>query len=159
MTERESGRAGERESGAAGSLDDRAPVAWQPEAGREADGPGIDAHSPALPLSHSDVLAWLDARAAAPPPELRERMAAALAAVTSETVPGALAEAALSCLQATMAAGGERASALDLLAADALLTYALEAAAEMKSPVIVEAAKSEIAWVYSRLFVLNAATA
>ncbi len=87
--------------------------------------------SPHPPISPSEALAWLDARAAAPPPELRERMAAALADVTSETVPGTLAEAALSCLQATMAAGGERASALDLLAADALLTYALEAAAEM----------------------------
>jgi hypothetical protein len=89
------------------------------------------AASPPRRVAVSEVLAWLDARAAAPPPELRARMAAALEAVTSETVPGALAEAALSCLQATMAAPGERASALDLLAADALLTYALEAATEM----------------------------
>ena len=83
----------------------------------------------AIPLA--DVLTWLDARESPPPPELRERMAEALAPVKAETVPGALAEAALACLQETVARPQERASALDLLAADALLTYALEAAAEL----------------------------
>jgi hypothetical protein len=58
-------------------------------------------------------------------------MAEALGAAKAETIPGALAEAALACLEATMARPEERATALDLLAADALLTYALEAAAEV----------------------------
>ncbi len=84
-----------------------------------------------LPRVPASALEWLDARAAPPPPELRARMAEALAGVTAETVPGALAEGALSCLRETLAAPEERASALDLLAADALLTYALEAAAEL----------------------------
>ncbi|HEX9108505.1 MAG TPA: hypothetical protein VF832_14775 [Longimicrobiales bacterium] len=58
-------------------------------------------------------------------------MAEALESAVSETVPGALAEGALSCLKAASEHPKERASALDLLAADALLTYALEAAAEL----------------------------
>ncbi len=86
----------------------------------------------------SRALAWLDARPEAPPADLRQRMAEALAGVTAETVPGALAEGALSCLQATIAAPQERATALDLLAADALLTYALEAAAEIGALAIKE---------------------
>ncbi len=86
----------------------------------------------------AQALAWLDARPEPAPPELRERMAEALAGVTAGTVPGALAEGALSCLQATMAAPQERATALDLLAADALLTYALEAAAEIGAAAIKE---------------------
>lgn len=92
---------------------------------------GEVAPSPHRPVAPSEVLSWLDARANAPPAELRDRMGEALAAVSSETVPGALAEAALSCMKDTLAAPEERASALDLLAADALLTYALEAAAEL----------------------------
>ncbi len=86
----------------------------------------------------AQALAWLDARPEPAPPELRQRMAEALAGVTAGTVPGALAEGALSCLQATMAAPQERATALDLLAADALLTYALEAAAEIGAAAIKE---------------------
>ncbi len=93
-------------------------------------GPRVpESAGPAIPVS--EVLAWLDRRESPPPPELRGRMAEALGAVQAETVPGALAEAALACLQATMARPEDRASALDLLAADALLTYALEAAAEL----------------------------
>ncbi|HEX9105818.1 MAG TPA: hypothetical protein VF832_01285 [Longimicrobiales bacterium] len=84
------------------------------------------------------ALAWLDARPEPPPADLRARMAEALAGAKAETVPGALAEGALACLQATMAAPQERASALDLLAADALLTYALEAAAEIGAVAIKE---------------------
>jgi len=98
-----------------------------------------DSHTPTPPHPHtagpaippSAVLAWLDARTEPPPPELRQRMAEALAAAQAETVPGALAESALACLQATVEQPQGRASALDLLAADALLTYALEAAAEL----------------------------
>lgn len=74
------------------------------------------------------TLEWLDARTPPPPPELRARLADALR--PAETLPGALADGALACLEAALARGGDRAAALDLLAADALLTYALEAAAE-----------------------------
>ncbi|HET9985454.1 MAG TPA: hypothetical protein VFQ38_17765 [Longimicrobiales bacterium] len=84
------------------------------------------------------TLEWLDARTPAPPPELRSRMADALA--PAQTLPGALAEAALSCLQAALARGGDRAAALDLLAADALLTYAMEAAAEAGAEALAAAA-------------------
>ncbi len=108
-------------SAAPGESDAQVPASPRPRVPESA--------GPAIPLS--DVLAWLDARESPPPPELRARMAEALGAVKAETVPGALAEAALSCLQATMAQPADRASALDLLAADALLTYALEAAAEL----------------------------
>ncbi len=88
------------------------------------------------------ALAWLDARPEPPPPDLRQRMAEALASVTAETVPGALAEGALACLQTTMAAPQERATALDLLAADALLTYALEAASEISAAALQELAQA-----------------
>lgn len=102
---------------------------------------------------------WLEARPGAPP-VLRERMLEALAleAAGGPTVqagagasrrsrgrrpgPGRppaaappatavqLAEAALDCLRAALAAGRGRPAAVHLLAADALLTYACEAAAE-----------------------------
>lgn len=86
----------------------------------------------------AQALAWLDARPEPAPPEVRQRMAEALAGVMAGTVPGALAEGALACLQATIAAPQQRATALDLLAADALLTYALEAAAEISAAALRE---------------------
>lgn len=86
----------------------------------------------------AQALAWLDARPEPAPPEVRQRMAEALAGVLAGTVPGALAEGALACLQATIAAPQHRATALDLLAADALLTYALEAAAEISAAALRE---------------------
>jgi hypothetical protein len=79
----------------------------------------------------SDALAWLRARAPTPPAHLADRMAAALRQVaTVDDVPRALGDAAFVCLEASLALGPGRAAALDLLAADALLTYAWEAAAE-----------------------------
>ncbi|MBX6363244.1 MAG: hypothetical protein IRZ00_05190 [Gemmatimonadetes bacterium] len=74
------------------------------------------------------TLEWLDTRTPPPPAELRARLADALE--PAETLPGALADGALVCLAAALARGDDRAAALDLLSADALLTYALEAAAE-----------------------------
>lgn len=82
------------------------------------------------------TLEWLDARTPAPPPELRARMAEALQ--PAQTRAGALAEGALACLKAALDRGGERAAALDLLAADALLTYAMEAAAEAGAEALAE---------------------
>lgn len=114
---------GPGDAGQPGDPDARANPA---SAGPRGNGPGIA----------GKALEWLDAREAAPPPELRQRIAAALGEVSAETVPGALAEAALACLRDTLAAPEERASALDLLAADALLTYALEAAADIGAEMV-----------------------
>jgi hypothetical protein len=64
------------------------------------------------------------------PERLLARMDAALAGRTESEIPEALAGAAFSCLRAALAGGADRSAAWDLLAADALLTYACEAAAE-----------------------------
>ncbi|HEX6938366.1 MAG TPA: hypothetical protein VF158_03065 [Longimicrobiales bacterium] len=97
---------------------------------------------------------WLEARRPEPPPGLRDRMLEAVRAVggppradgrdgaaaperrpasVPEGVPSVaalLGEAALDRLRVVLAAPSGRDAALDLLAADALLTYACEAAAE-----------------------------
>ena len=84
---------------------------------------------------------WLDARTPPPPPRLAQRMSEAVAECAGGGSPGAatssipelLTMAAAKLLERTTsrsASSPARASALDLLAADALLTYALEAAAE-----------------------------
>lgn len=77
-----------------------------------------------------DAWAWLETRAADIPEPLRERMRQAVAAVTATGEPAAdLGEAALDCLRDALERGDDRAAALPLLAADALLTHAAEAAA------------------------------
>lgn len=77
-----------------------------------------------------DARVWLARREPAPSERLLERMQDALSSV--DRVHGDLAsqlgEAALTCLRATLERPGNRAAALDLLAADALLTYGCEAA-------------------------------
>jgi uncharacterized membrane protein len=78
--------------------------------------------------------AWLDARRPAPPGRLRARIDAAL----GQALEHEASDAAAACLRAgeqlTRALLQENAtsrdSALDLLAADALVTYAFEAASE-----------------------------
>lgn len=76
--------------------------------------------------------AWLAGRTPAPPAALRARLDEALGSVDDAAgVPAALAEAALARLHDALALGDERAAAFELLAADALLTYAFEAAAEL----------------------------
>lgn len=73
--------------------------------------------------------AWLVDRAEAVPFELQAEMASALQEVDDERgIPLALAEAARICLLRALRHGDERAAALPLLAADALVTYACEAA-------------------------------
>lgn len=95
---------------------------------------------------------WLDAREPGPPAELRERMLAALAEVAASTpVPAVLAEAGLTCFRAALSAvhagtsqrtgAGLTPTALDLLAGDALLTYACEAAAEEGSEALAALAR------------------
>jgi uncharacterized membrane protein len=78
--------------------------------------------------------AWLDARRPAPPVRLRARIDAAL----GHALESNAADAAASCLRAgerlartlLRENATSRESALDLLAADALVTYAFEAASE-----------------------------
>lgn len=78
---------------------------------------------------------WLDRRELVPPPALRRRLHAAVAASpdTSELpVPDAALEAALRLLDGLLRGGGaSRAGALELLTADALMTYAFEATADV----------------------------
>lgn len=78
----------------------------------------------------SDAASWLATRIDGAPAQLRDHMTAALAG-TDASLPVAeqLALAAADCLTRALAAPSSRASALDLLAADALLTHACESAA------------------------------
>ena len=84
---------------------------------------------------------WLDARIPPPPPRLAQRINEAVAECVAEgspesgtsSLPELFTAAAMTLLDRTTSgspASPARAAALDLLAADALLTYALEAAAE-----------------------------
>lgn len=73
----------------------------------------------------TDAASWLEPHLADAPPQLRERMLASLR--PSGSVAQALADGALACLRAAVQHPGQ---ALDLLAADALLTHACAAAAE-----------------------------
>jgi len=79
---------------------------------------------------------WLASRTPPPMPRLAVRLDAAVPAGTAESphrIPGALIDAASAILRDTTgqsSAGRNGTAALDLLAADALITYAVEAAAE-----------------------------
>ena len=76
---------------------------------------------------------WLDARDPAPPAALAARVQAAvdLPAAPPSAIPAAALDAGVATLAAVLGDGGTtRASAIDLLAADALVTWAFEAAAE-----------------------------
>ena len=81
------------------------------------------------------VLAWLRARTPEPPRLLQERLERHVRAVPAErlgaTMTDAMGALGLIALDASLARGetGDEA-ALDLLAADAFVTYAFEAAAE-----------------------------
>ncbi|MEX2284451.1 MAG: hypothetical protein WEE89_18320 [Gemmatimonadota bacterium] len=78
------------------------------------------------------TLDWMDRRTPAPPFELERRLLRALERLPNPaaTIPLTLAAAALNSLSDSVRAGNSRHAANDLLAADALLTYAHEAAAE-----------------------------
>jgi hypothetical protein len=83
-------------------------------------------------VTPSEVLAWLDARRPAPPAALRDRLNRAVAQTTPQApLPLYLAELGRELLArvASRPTGG-RELALDLLAADAFVTYAFEAQAE-----------------------------
>lgn len=83
-------------------------------------------------MTSHDVLAWLDRRRPAPPQALRERIDQAVTQTTPHApLPSYLASVGRQLLSrvADRPEGG-RELALDLLAADALVTYAFEAQAE-----------------------------
>ena len=74
---------------------------------------------------------WLTARAGAAPPSLCKAMHAALDAGRADgSVAAVLCDAALHALESALQAGDDRAAAWHLLAADALLTAACEAAVD-----------------------------
>lgn len=81
-------------------------------------------------MTATELAAWLDTRRPAPPAALRARLDAALADGPG-SLPVRLATLGRELLERVAArpAGG-RELALDLLAADALITYAFEAQAE-----------------------------
>ncbi len=86
-------------------------------------------------MTAAEVRQWLSTRQPAPPPALAERLESLLTASTALTaftaLSDALAAVALQTLQ-SLDARDPRApdTAMDLLAADAFVTYAFEAAAE-----------------------------
>lgn len=92
---------------------------------------------------------WLRDRAAGAPAELLETMAAAIPDGVDE-VPRALAEAAQSLYRRVAGGRGGREDALPLLAADALLTHAFEAQAEVDPAAIRALAASWSATELSR---------
>ncbi|HEY3935103.1 MAG TPA: hypothetical protein VGL65_10875 [Gemmatimonadales bacterium] len=74
---------------------------------------------------------WLAARTEGAPAQLKERAAAFFAATPAcGDLVARLSEAGGAALDAAIDGGADRAAALDLLAADALITLALLAAAE-----------------------------
>lgn len=112
-------------------------------------------HTPAagVPLvgSAQAALAWLDARAEPMPAALRERLAQTLAALTPavEAAPRGVYETLLVAGEAMLARllnhnRTAREAALDLLAADAFVTYAFEAAAEDGAGIAERARKAMV---------------
>ncbi|HUP89499.1 MAG TPA: hypothetical protein VM100_09115 [Longimicrobiales bacterium] len=77
-----------------------------------------------------DAASWLASRIEQAPVSLRSRMLEAIAQTSERTVHDALSAAAVICLKEAMREPAQRSSAHHLLAADALLTHACEAAAE-----------------------------
>ena len=87
-------------------------------------------------MTRPDVLAWLQSREPAPPPALATKLAQCVAAAPEAALVGdSVAEAVGRLGLVTLRTVVERQgvaydTAMDLLAADAFLTYAFEAAAE-----------------------------
>lgn len=78
----------------------------------------------------TEAATWLAAQTEGAPETLRARMLDAIASAAGDDVADTLANAALACLQDVMQDPRGPAAALQLLAADALLTHACAAAAE-----------------------------
>lgn len=93
-------------------------------------------------MSATDVEAWLRERLTDVPTPLADEMRRALDAIPPNgDVSERLASAALHLYARLRAGGATRADALPLLAADALLTYALEACAEADPSAVAGAAE------------------
>ncbi len=73
---------------------------------------------------------WLDRHTSQAPTALRGRVREYALAASGSTCVSALAAAAQSALARVLSHPGDRSAALDLLAADALITLALQAQAE-----------------------------
>lgn len=81
-------------------------------------------------MTRADLLAWLETRRPAPPEALSASLAAGITDA-SLTLPEHLADLGRRTLaRVASRPGGGRELALDLLAADAFITYAFEAQAE-----------------------------
>jgi hypothetical protein len=81
-------------------------------------------------MTRAELLAWLDARRPAPPEALRASLAAGITDAVL-TLPEHLADLGRRTLARVVSrSDGGRELALDLLAADAFITYAFEAQAE-----------------------------
>jgi Flp pilus assembly protein CpaB len=76
------------------------------------------------------VKEWLDRRTSNAPPALRTRVHEYALAASGESLPALLASAGQGALARVLSQSGDRSAALDLLAADALITLALRAQAE-----------------------------
>ncbi len=87
---------------------------------------------------------WLERRDPIPPPALRQRVRELVDAVAPAGDPTAtLLAAAEAALQGLVRDGSlDRAAALDLLAVDALVTYAFESAAESPGGIPVQSAEA-----------------
>ena len=77
---------------------------------------------------------WFETRNPTPPADLRDRLGSAVGLSGVALVDHLVAEAVAALDSARGASGRVRESALDLLVADALLTYACEAAMELPDP-------------------------
>jgi len=73
---------------------------------------------------------WLVRHTSRAPTALRDRVGAYASAATASNRVSALAVAAQAALSRVLSHAGDRSAALDLLAADALITLALQAQAE-----------------------------
>jgi hypothetical protein len=74
--------------------------------------------------------AWLDRRTSQAPPALRTRVREYALAASGDSLSALLAAAGQAALDRVLSHSGDRSAALDLLAADALITLALRAHAE-----------------------------
>jgi hypothetical protein len=104
---------------------------------------GVGSNTDAIVTS---VGGWFDGISPAPPEGLRIRLAALLepfAHLPAQQVPEACLDAGEKLLEALLASGStSRATALDLLAVDALITYAFQAAADDPALIDVRAARA-----------------
>ncbi len=89
-----------------------------------------------------DDAAWFAARTEGAPEALRARAESFLADADGKDLPARLAAAAHSALASASDGGARRATALDLLAADALITLALLFCAERAPGSLLQAASA-----------------